>query len=239
VNLMLFRKGAFGLALAAGLAAIVSVTGRDAFAANAAVTINNFAFSPASVTVNVGDTVTFTNAEAGIPHTASSDTAGGFDSGTLSTGQSFTTSAFTSAGTFTYHCNIHPGMQGTVIVAGAQAATATPAPATATAAPPSATAAAPTATATTAAATQTAATPTAAGTALATPTSASSAASPTAGSGTAASASPSATPGAPATGEDDDDGGSNSTAMVLLGLGALAAVAGIGGWALMRRRNAV
>ncbi len=77
------------------------------------VTISNFAFQPAQITVPVGTTVTFTNNDA-MAHTVTSD-AGIFDSGNLSTGQTYTYT-FTKAGTCPYHCAIHRSMKGTVIV---------------------------------------------------------------------------------------------------------------------------
>ena len=102
-------------------------------AADVAVTINGFAFMPASITVPVGTRVVWTNQQAQVPHTVTSDTAGVFDSGTLQTGMTFAFT-FNQAGTFAYHCNIHPNMHGTVVVTAA-GATTTVAPA-APAAPP-------------------------------------------------------------------------------------------------------
>ena len=71
-------------------------------------------FGPAAITVHVGDTITWTNADAA-PHTATADD-GSFDTGTLARGQSGS-HTFTSAGTFAYHCTIHPSMRATVKVA--------------------------------------------------------------------------------------------------------------------------
>jgi len=78
-----------------------------------AVEISNFAFSPNSLTVPAGTTVTWTNKD-GITHTSTSDQAV-WDSGGISPGQSFSV-PFNTPGTFTYHCNIHPGMTATIIV---------------------------------------------------------------------------------------------------------------------------
>ena len=115
------RRGRFVLpALALLVAAFALAPGaRDAHAADASVSIANFAFAPASVSVNAGDTVTWTNNDAGVPHTATAD-GGAFNSGTLASGASFS-HTFTAAGTFAYHCNIHPSMTGTVVVTGAAA----------------------------------------------------------------------------------------------------------------------
>jgi len=77
------------------------------------VTIADFSFSPGTVTVNTGDTVTWTNTgKEG--HTATGD---GFDTGLLSRGQSGS-HTFSQAGTFSYICTPHPFMKGTVVVRG-------------------------------------------------------------------------------------------------------------------------
>jgi plastocyanin len=73
--------------------------------------IQNFAFSPATLTVKVGDTVRWTNEDTA-PHAVSSDN---FSSQTLSTGNTYE-HAFQSAGTYSYICSIHPSMKGTIIV---------------------------------------------------------------------------------------------------------------------------
>jgi plastocyanin len=78
-----------------------------------AVSIQNMAFSPATITVSVGTTVTWTNNDATI-HTVTSNT-GLFESGQLSKGSHFS-HTFSTAGTFAYHCSIHPEMTGTVKV---------------------------------------------------------------------------------------------------------------------------
>ncbi len=77
------------------------------------VSISGFAFQPQNVTVVPRATITWTNNDS-VPHTVTADD-GSFDSGTLSPGASFT-HAFASAGTVSYHCNIHPSMHGTVVV---------------------------------------------------------------------------------------------------------------------------
>lgn len=78
-----------------------------------AVTIQNFAFSPATITIKAGQSVTWTN-EDNIGHSATSDN-GSFDTGVLSQGQSKSIT-FAKAGTYTYHCSVHPDMKATVIV---------------------------------------------------------------------------------------------------------------------------
>jgi plastocyanin len=79
-----------------------------------AVTIQNFAFNPVTITISKGQTVTWTNMDSA-PHTVTS-TTGYFDSGPISQGQTFS-HTFNTAGTFEYSCTIHPSIpHGTVIV---------------------------------------------------------------------------------------------------------------------------
>lgn len=75
------------------------------------VNIENFVFNPATITVQKGTTVTWTQMDSA-PHTI---TGNGFDSGTLNKGQTFSWT-FNEAGTFSYKCSFHPAMSGEVIV---------------------------------------------------------------------------------------------------------------------------
>ncbi len=77
------------------------------------VSISGFAFVPAVDTVKAGTTVTWTNQDA-VAHTVTADD-GTFGSAHLGNGVTFAR-AFNTAGTFTYHCAIHPSMHGTVVV---------------------------------------------------------------------------------------------------------------------------
>ncbi len=77
------------------------------------VTIQGFAFSPATLTVSVGTKVTWTNKD-GTTHTVTSD-SGVFNSGNVANGASYTYT-FNTAGTFAYHCSIHSNMTGTIVV---------------------------------------------------------------------------------------------------------------------------
>ncbi len=83
--------------------------------ATTAVTIDNFAFSPRCVTVAPGATVTFTNADTAT-HTASSNPAGQFDTGAISSGASATIVAPSAAGDHAGRCNFHTSMTFTVRV---------------------------------------------------------------------------------------------------------------------------
>lgn len=77
------------------------------------VQISNFNFSPATLTVKVGDTVTWTNQDS-MGHSATADDQS-FDTGVFDQGKSGTVT-FSKTGTFTYHCSIHTSMHGTIIV---------------------------------------------------------------------------------------------------------------------------
>jgi plastocyanin len=78
------------------------------------VKIENFAYSPAVVTVKAGTTVTWTNNDTD-PHTVTSMDNGPVKSPTLQQGQTFHYT-FAKAGRFEYLCTIHPFMTATVVV---------------------------------------------------------------------------------------------------------------------------
>ena len=88
-------------------------TPRATAAADTRVTISDFQFAPASVTIDVGDTVTWTN-EGPTAHSATADDRS-FDTGIFDAGQS-RSHTFDEAGTFAYFCTPHPNMRGTVTV---------------------------------------------------------------------------------------------------------------------------
>ena len=75
--------------------------------------LGNRAFSPSPLEVTAGATVTWTNTDT-VDHTSTSNAAG-WNSGNIAPGRQFSV-AFPNAGTFAYHCTIHPGMVGTVVV---------------------------------------------------------------------------------------------------------------------------
>jgi plastocyanin len=68
---------------------------------------------PDELNVTTGTTVTWMNTDR-TSHTSTSDESG-WNSGTIAPGGRFTFT-FQNAGTFRYHCTIHPGMVGTVVV---------------------------------------------------------------------------------------------------------------------------
>ena len=77
------------------------------------ITLDNFTFAPATLTVPVNSTVTWVNKDD-IPHVIASND-GLFKSKALDTDAKFSYT-FTKAGTYAYYCTIHPKMQGKVVV---------------------------------------------------------------------------------------------------------------------------
>ncbi len=78
-----------------------------------AISIVDFAFQPSTMTIPRGATVMWHN-NAPTTHTVTSNT-GAFSSGNLAPGATFT-HQFTQAGTYQYHCSIHPFMTATITV---------------------------------------------------------------------------------------------------------------------------
>jgi plastocyanin len=85
----------------------------------AAVKIDNFTFTPKSMTVKAGTTITWTNQDD-IPHTVTSSTKQ-FKSKALDTDDKFSFT-FTTPGTYEYFCSLHPHMTGTIVVEAASGA---------------------------------------------------------------------------------------------------------------------
>lgn len=78
------------------------------------VVIRDFKYVPEGVEVRVGAKLTFVNDDAA-PHTATDTATKAFDTGTLDKGDSKAVT-LTKAGTFTYICELHPFMKGTIKV---------------------------------------------------------------------------------------------------------------------------
>ncbi len=129
---MAIRGRRRGLAASLGLAVLLWATGRPAgpaLAAGAGVTIANFAYTPARVTIAAGQSVLWTMGGDPEQHTVTPDVTGAFTgSGILDSGQTFQVT-FETPGTYPYHCQLHPFMKGTVVViAGSGTPTPTAAP---------------------------------------------------------------------------------------------------------------
>jgi plastocyanin len=119
-----------------GLAIVVLALGVVplAHAATSSVVLKNISYQPSSVTIAVGDTVTWTHMDGSTPHSVTAD-HGEFDSSPSctsgTTGACMTNGAtfshtFNQQGTFSYHCRIHSFMTGTVTVSAPAPATTQP-----------------------------------------------------------------------------------------------------------------
>lgn len=112
---MSFRKWILGwtcvLALAVGASTFFSSVARAQKHApqTRTVVIHNFAFHPAELTVNVGDTIVWKNTDI-VSHTVTA-VDGSFDSDEIKPGKSWKLVA-KKAGTFAYACSPHPNMKG-------------------------------------------------------------------------------------------------------------------------------
>ncbi len=102
--------------LAVGVLSSVLLISAPARAATASVAIQGFGFSPQIVKVAQGDTVRWTQLDAGVRHTSTSN-QGFWHSVRLSTNRTYSqTAAFQNAGGYPYHCAVHPDMTGRVRV---------------------------------------------------------------------------------------------------------------------------
>jgi plastocyanin len=75
--------------------------------------MKNFAYAPAAITINAGQTLTWTNDDV-VPHTTTADLKT-WDSGQLAPGRSFTVTV-RKPGTYAYTCSIHPFMHAKIVV---------------------------------------------------------------------------------------------------------------------------
>lgn len=108
------RRDPVSAVLAAAVAALcLGLALRPAAAEEVTVSIDNFTFSPAEVTVAPGTTVTWVNNDD-IPHTVV-DKKQAFRSKAFDTEGRFSFT-FMTAGDYTYFCSLHPHMVGKVIV---------------------------------------------------------------------------------------------------------------------------
>jgi plastocyanin len=118
-----FRGGALVLVLGGALLLAACSSGGSGSASSSgsggtksanAITISNFMFSPMSVSVAPGSTVSVTNKDS-VAHTLTA-TGGQFNTGDINGGQTKTFTAPSKAGSYSYICNIHQYMMGTIVV---------------------------------------------------------------------------------------------------------------------------
>jgi plastocyanin len=124
------KKAGTPLAIVAALAASLALTGCNSssnpYGSNGGnntssgnnsapntVVIYNYAFGTPTLAVARGTTVTWQNTDV-VAHTATSD-AGTWDTGSIAPGASKSIT-FSTAGTFPYHCIVHPMMTGVIVV---------------------------------------------------------------------------------------------------------------------------
>jgi len=77
------------------------------------IVIKDFAFSPSTLTIRAGESVTWQNRDS-VAHTATAND-NSFDSHDLESGKSYTYT-FVNVGRYGYICSVHPSMQGTIVV---------------------------------------------------------------------------------------------------------------------------
>jgi plastocyanin len=106
------RSGGGRSAVIAAAFAFLSATAT--LADEATVTIDNFTFTPATLTIKPGTKVTFVNHDD-IPHLIV-DAGGKFRSKVLDTDESYSMT-FDTAGDVSYFCSLHPHMKGRIVIA--------------------------------------------------------------------------------------------------------------------------
>jgi len=116
-SIVTFTLVSLGIAAACGSSSPSSPSNSTP-AADVTITIQgnrgNQSFTPEPSTMRVGQTVAWRNADS-ITHNATQD-SNRFATSNLGAGATSSPIAMTTAGTFTYHCTIHPGMIGTLVV---------------------------------------------------------------------------------------------------------------------------
>ncbi len=116
-------RSAFALGALLAAVALPGIGTAASAPAGPAVSIIDFGYRPASLTVRQGTAVIWTN-DGGVAHTVTAND-GSFDSGPVAPGEAFG-NVFGQPGTYAYHCTIHPDrMKGAIVVT---AVAITPAP---------------------------------------------------------------------------------------------------------------
>ncbi len=106
------RAALVALPLATSLA-VASMGAASVEAADLAVRIDNFTFTPDTAEIAVGTTVTWTNGDD-IPHTVA-EVARRFKSKAMDSGDTYSFT-FTAPGTYEYFCSLHPHMKAKIVV---------------------------------------------------------------------------------------------------------------------------
>jgi plastocyanin len=96
-------------------------------AATQHVAMENYAYSPSSLTIRVGDTVVWTNHDQAPHDVVTTSGPVSLQSPLLATGESWSFT-FTVAGTYSYYCSVHPDMRAQVVVQPAETQAPAPAP---------------------------------------------------------------------------------------------------------------
>lgn len=118
------RVAVAALLATVGLAVVSPATAQGAAQA---VMMENYAYSPSTLTIRVGDTVTWTNHDQAPHDVVTTSAPVPIHGSLLSQGQSWSYT-FTTAGTYSYYCSVHPDMRAQIIVQPAPAAAPAPAP---------------------------------------------------------------------------------------------------------------
>lgn len=108
------RRLALASAVLAGGALLAGASAAASRSSARTVAIRAFQYQPATVTVQVGDTVAWTNDDL-VPHTATATKGKRFDSGSIDAKQAWRYVA-RRKGTYSYECTFHPTMEGTLVV---------------------------------------------------------------------------------------------------------------------------
>jgi len=110
----LAKQGPLAVPLYQGLA---QEQAAPAAASTKSVEAMGYKFTPATLSIAVGDTVTWTNHDTAPHNIVVTDGPEKFTSPSLQTGQTYS-HTFTQAGTYSYYCSIHPDMKATITVTG-------------------------------------------------------------------------------------------------------------------------
>jgi plastocyanin len=126
------RKALAGAVVLLSLTTTFMLLAAPVHAAEQTVAVRDNLFDPATKSVNVGDTVRWTNSSTVTTHNVTFDAPLSANLGDMApgggSGSQSVSPAFTTAGTFTYFCRFHQasGMRGTIVVGGGTGSTLTP-----------------------------------------------------------------------------------------------------------------